>query len=172
MSDSNYPSSSEDETSLNRAKAEETLLAILQTNPRLAERARDLDDVFEIKSLISTARLDDTESRGPPPYGQPTSEFDQLPQYSPPAVTGTCKDGSISIGFAQHTVFSGLTLADISIFSLVALPIVCDELRYGNEFYTAEYCSRVHHQLTDLVEKRSRKKSYWLAVILGVEYTG
>lgn len=145
---------------------------IIRGKPALAQKIRRMQDSFGARSLVPSVRLEAIAARGPPAYSVPTSLAEDLPDYSAAVSHGVNTDGSVTIRATDWSVFSGLTLADVSILSLIPLPIRSEELRYGDRFYTFEYSRRVNEQLDELVEKNTRNKAEALAQILDLRKTG
>lgn len=131
-------------------------------------------DIFGARALVPEERLEAALDREPPRYSVPADNRSQstLPDYTARTASGAHTDGSVTIQATSRTIFSGLTLGDVSILSLLPLPIVCDELRYGPEFYTFEYSRLVNDSLSALAEKNVREKAKQMCTILGLRPWG
>lgn len=69
--------------------------------------------------------------------------------------------------------FSGYTLADVPVLSVIPLPVTTGELVDGNEFYTFAYARRVSRDLGELMQcQAGQGTSQSLGVILGRTNTG
>lgn len=120
---------------------------------------------------------------------------ESLPHYSPRArqqafwvpprlassaasvVTNGAGNGD-SVSDTQETLrvlspFSGYTLADIPVLSIIPLPVTTGEVVDGNEFYTFAYARRVSRDLGELMQYQAGQgTSRSLGVILGRTNTG
>ena len=113
---------------------------LLVGNTKLTARMRELEDVFE-------CRIMDRESL--PHYTRTTAP----PQ---PAASDTLSP------------FSGYTLSDIPVLSIIPIPVLTTELVDGNEFYTFAYARRVSRDLGELMQyEAGQGTSRTLGVILG-----
>lgn len=98
----------------------------------------------------------------------PTPRAEVLPDYTASATAGAANaDGSVTIQPIGWSIFSGLTLDDLRILSLIPVPLVSGELRYG-EMYTFEYSRRVDLQLGNLMEQNTKVKTKRIGEILGM----
>lgn len=162
---------SEPEARRHLSQTEIGIHEVLQRNAALAQRIRQVTDIFGARALVPSERLAAIVAGGPPAYSVPTSLAEELPDYSAAVSNGVNADGSITIRPTAWSVFSGLTLGDASILSLIPLPIRSNELRYGTRFYTFEYSRRVNEQLGELAEKNTRSKTEALTQILDLRKT-
>jgi hypothetical protein len=120
-------------------------------------------------------------------------EGDALPHYSPRArqqafwvpQRGVPPTSTVIPGAGEHgspndqnvsraiSPFSGYTLADIPVLSIIPVPITTGELVDGNEFYTFAYARRVSRDLGELMQYQvGQGTSQSLGVILGRTNTG
>lgn len=139
---------------------------IMAENASLAESIRAMPDVFSACALVPAARLASILDRPPPSYSNPQHSSETLPDYSAATASNTHPDGSVTIRPLGWSVFASLTLADVSLLSLIPLPFCCAELRYG-ALYTEAYAQRVDPQLAELMELHTKSKAARLASILG-----
>ena len=128
------------------------MMRLLSSNAELATRMRNLDDLFR--------------TRG--------SACDALPSYaSAPLVSTRLIERARPSGeFAQRgrvwSALSGYTLADITVMSIIPLPVTTAEVRDGGEFYTFDYARRVSRDLGELMQNEpGQGTSRTLGFILG-----
>ena len=153
-----------------RRNIETNITQILQDNTSLADRMRNLEDIFGARALVSQDRQTEAINRPPPGYSVPTpGNAEVLPDYTDTAPNGaTNADGSITIQPIGWSIFAGLTLDDIRILSLIPVPLVSGELRYG-EMYTFEYSRKVDLRLGNLMEQPTKQKVKGIVEILGLK---
>lgn len=130
-------------------------------------------DVFGARALVSRERVEQVSDHAPPGYSVPVAQTqdEELPGYSDATSGARNEDGSITIRPGGYSIFTGLTLADISILSLVPLPLHSGELRYG-ELYSNEYCRAVNEELGKLSDQSLQQRNYHLSRILGLRNVG
>ncbi|KAK9435742.1 hypothetical protein VB005_10545 [Metarhizium brunneum] len=150
-----------------RVGLERRMTRLLAANTNLSGRMRQLEDVFD---------------------GQ-VVDRELLPHYSPPArqqafwvpprlASSAASMITTSAGGDQRSdnqdtlrvlsPFSGYTLADIPVLSIIPLPVTTAELVDGNEFYTFAYARRVSRDLSELMQYQAGQgTSQSLGVILG-----
>lgn len=69
--------------------------------------------------------------------------------------------------------FSGYTLADVPVMSIVSLPVTTDELRDGSDVYTAAYARRMGRHLGQLAwSADNQNASKTIEIIRGRAYPG
>lgn len=129
---------------------------------------RALNDSFGARGLVPPERLEHISQREPPGYSGETVRSDEVPGYTERTLSGFNADGSVTIRATAWTIFSGLTLRDISILTLIPLPITSGELRYGNNFYTADFCRDINPALGELMEMNIKAKTKKMAELLGL----
>lgn len=143
---------------------------LIESSSQIYERLEQLQDTFGARSLVSQQRLEETGTHAPRQYGRP-QDNEELPDYS----TATTGDRNVDVSASEpsdrNSVFSGLTLADLSSLSLVALPINSAELKYG-KFYTNEYCRSVSEPLEALSETPMKQKAREMSKVLGLRAPG
>lgn len=132
---------------------------------------QQMQDVFGARAVVPQTRLEEVTNHAPPGYSVPVSRTEELPEYSQATNASHNPDGSVTIRPDGLSVFSGLTLADISILSLIPLPLHSGELRYG-ELYSNEYCRSVNEELANLAEKNLKQKNLQLSKVLGLRNVG
>jgi hypothetical protein len=120
--------------------------------------------------LVSPGRLEETGFPAPRQYGRP-EDNEELPDYS--AATTGSQNGDVANAqsTARISIFSGLTLADLSSLSLIALPLNSAELKYG-KFYTNDYCRSVSEPLEVLSETPMKHKAKAISKVLGLRAPG
>jgi hypothetical protein len=130
---------------------------------------RNLEDIFGARALVSQERQTEAINRPPPGYSVPTpGNAEVLPDYTDTAPNGAANaDGSITIHPISWSIFAGLTLDDVRILSLIPVPLVSGELRYG-EMYTFEYSRKVDLRLGNLMEQPIKQKVKAMVEILGL----
>lgn len=151
---------------------------ILDTNTTLSESLTAMADIFSARALVPQTRLDAALSAAPPSYSIPlrhrqsSDTLPTLPDYTERTASGTHLDGSVTIRATSRSVFTGLSLADVRVLSLLPLPVVPGELRDGPRFYTAAYSRNVDAALGELAERNVHKKNLPLVQILGLRAVG
>ncbi|KHN99707.1 uncharacterized protein MAM_02560 [Metarhizium album ARSEF 1941] len=125
-----------------RVGLERRMTRLLAANTDLSGRMRQLEDVFDGQAI-------DRESL--PHYSPPArQQAFWVPQRAAPSVSSTTTTSAVGGQTCgnQHTLrvlspFSGYTLADIPVLSIIPLPVTTGELVDGNEFYTFAYARRL-----------------------------
>lgn len=132
-----------------------------------------IEDIFGARALVPRGRLNEIAAiQAPPSYIYSSGGADELPDYA--AATGTNRPtstSSVEFNPGSWSIFSGLTITDVKILSLMPLPLTAGELRYGS-FYTADFTSSVNDALGELAEMNTRYKGKRLATILGLRVVG
>lgn len=132
---------------------------------------QQMRDVFGARALVPRERIEAVTMHAPPGYSVPVAHSEELPEYSRTGINGQNEDGSVTIRPGSWSIFSGLTFADVSILSLIPLPLHSGELRYG-VLYTNEYCRAVNEDLGKLADQSVKQKNLHLAKILGLRAVG
>lgn len=171
-------SNSDTEATQQLLRIEALVDEILDTNTTLSESLSTMSDIFSARSLVPQARLDNALNTAPPIYSRPlrcrqsSDTLPTLPDYTERTASGTHLDGSVTIRATSRSVFTGLSLADVRVLSLLPLPVVPGELRDGPRFYTAAYARSVDAALGELAERNSHRKNSPLVQILGLRAVG
>lgn len=143
---------------------------LIESSSQLCERLEQLHDAFGARALVPQDRLEEIGTPAPRQYGRP-QDNEELPDYS----TATTGDQNVDICDTQSSnigsIFSGLTLADLSSLSLIALPLNSAELKYG-KFYTNDYCRSVSEPLEALSETPMKQKAKAMSEVLGLREPG
>lgn len=143
---------------------------LIESSIQMFERLAQLEDSFGAIALVPQERLEEIGSQGPRHYGRP-HDNEELPDYS----TATSGNQNTDVFDTQpsdrNSIFSGLTLADLSFLSLVALPLNSAELKYG-KFYTNDYCRSVSEPLEALSETPMKQKAKAMSKVLGLRPPG
>ena len=160
-----------------RVGLERRIKRLLSANESLSERMRHLEDVFD-------GRVLEHESL---PHYSPSTRYHSfwLSQRQWPSLTSVMRtpdttedahstntrliEGRDRVG----SPFSGYTLADIPVLSIIPLPVTSTELVDGNQVYTFVYARHVSHDLTELMKYQAGQgTSRSLSVILGRTHSG
>lgn len=156
-----------------RVGLERRMTRLLAANTNLSGRMRQLEDVFDGQAM-------DRESlpHYSPPARQQTFWVPQRLASSAASVVTNGAGNEDAGSDTQDTLrvlspFSGYTLADIPVLSIIPLPITTGEVVDGNEFYTFAYARRVSRDLGELMQYQAGQgTSRSLGVILGRTNTG
>lgn len=110
---------------------------LLTSNGELSGRMRRLEDVFDARGR-SESLPDYHTSQDPASIGTtaPTAP-------APPAA---------DVGPLPRTPFSGYTLSDTPVLSIIALPVMTGELRDGHAFYTFDFAKRFNGDIAQLTQ--------------------
>ena len=172
-----------------KTQSQEAVNSLLQSDGSLAHRMHRLQDVFGSRALVPRERLEAIAALPPPGYSIPAPTNEQLPDYTATDTPSSTQnqshqdtndnrggnnnnDGSTTIRpGGSWSIFSSLTLADISILSLIPLPLESGNVRYSR-FYTSSYCRSVNDELGALAESNTKNKAGPLARILGLREVG
>ncbi|KJZ76433.1 hypothetical protein HIM_04162 [Hirsutella minnesotensis 3608] len=90
-------------------------------------------------------------------YYARVAQRNPLPHYTPPESRPLPSSASESLVSAHEqqaraqSPYSGYTLADVPVMSIVALPLLTGELRDGHEYYTAAYARRAGRDLGNMI---------------------
>lgn len=133
---------------------------LLTSNAALASRMRQLDDVFDGRTL---------ERESLPHYTRrPAPSASSLSPGGSPEIAPASAD---QVGPGRTRVrspLSGYTLAGIPVLSIIPLPVATNELYEGPEFYTFAYARRVGRDLGELMQcQASQGTSRALSILLG-----
>lgn len=113
---------------------------------------RKLDDVFRTQGTACDAL---------PSYGSAPAVSTRLIERARPS-------GEFSQRDRAWSVLSGYTLADITVMSIIPLPVFTTEVTDGSEFYTFDYARRVSRDLGELMQlEAGQGTSRTLGFILG-----
>ncbi|PHH86518.1 hypothetical protein CDD83_10116 [Cordyceps sp. RAO-2017] len=143
-------------------QAQESIMDMLQSDIILAARMAHLEDAFDARDRVAPGRLEELASRPPPDYSVPAASGDRLPDY---AEAMASLDASVALRPHSWSVFSGLTLADVSSTALIPLPLVHTEI-HGGECYAPGYADSARAILGDTPE-RSRSRPVSSRSLLG-----
>ncbi|KJZ79688.1 hypothetical protein HIM_01157 [Hirsutella minnesotensis 3608] len=116
-----------------RKQVQESITDMLQSDVLLAVKLNNLQDVFGAKKLVAVSRLEEIARRPPPKYSVPKTD-ERPPAYTEADSSLVHADGSVTIPHESWSVFSGLTLADVSATPLLPLPLKHTELRHSHVY--------------------------------------
>ena len=143
------------------------MASLVDSDIVLSDRLEQMRDEYGARAMVAYDRLHEVGIRSRGMYGPSRDTVDELPDYS----TTTAGDlSSHPVGIAPDgcTIFSGLYLSDLSLFSLVPLPINSAELKYG-KFYTFDYCRSVNDALAEIAEANVKRKNEPIMLALGLK---
>jgi hypothetical protein len=151
-------------------------MGLLESSMILTERMSRLQDPADALALIPRERLHETGHVNLPQryYGRPADD-QEPPDY------GQCNDDADISNEATMTttmamaddisIFTGLTLADLSALSLIPLPLNSEEVKYGR-FYTRAFSDSVRESLEVLLASPSKYKSLPMCRLFGLRAPG
>lgn len=91
-----------------------------------------LEDYFNARDQVAPGRVAEISNRPPPAYSIPKPTYDGPPTYT------QAMDDSVEIRLQNWSIFSGYTLADINCVNCIPLPLVSDEIRFGETYVSFE----------------------------------
>lgn len=128
---------------------------LLTSNTDLSGRMRRLEDVFDARgnseSLPDYLTSQDPSSTGTAPAAPthpPTAEVGHPPRTQ------------------AWSAFTGYTLSDTPVLSIIALPVVANELRDGHAYYTFDFARRFNGDIAQLAPEPGQNSTKKLAAVL------
>lgn len=149
--DINLPSPSQVDAQNASVALHRRLTRILTSDTALSHRMRFLQGASNgavIMDRNAPPHYSVSDPEAPPPSSPPRSAPPRPAPPSRPAPSDP--DSPAPYRSRAASPFSGYTLADIPVMSIVSLPVTTDELRDGSDVYTAAYARRMGRHLGQL----------------------
>lgn len=141
--------SGEKDANSSRDGLDQRVNRLLTSNSELSGRMRTLHDVFDARGLQSRQPPNYLPNNGDEVMATETSTTLQRPT---PATAVT----------AAWSPFSGYTLCSIPVLSLIALPLMTDEVRDGNDFYTFAFARQANEDVGLLMHTQTGAEAFKL----------
>lgn len=136
---------------------ERRMTRLLSSNSDLALRMRRLRDTFGARSMARRAipNYAPVAQNAPRLPADRTSSASSISEASASTASGQsgqqATDSEVVPPPQLWSIFSGYNLADITVLSMIPLPVLTLELR-DNEFYTFDFAQRVSDDLVELMQ--------------------